>query len=217
MLGVRSAAGCCRFRAYRSPAALFSRAPGQNNKRILGGLASRRSRKLGTAFRSPVTTLTPPLRGHCSRTCSFASTQETWRRPVRSRALRSVRFRSRNRANSSPSTRCQCCFQRSRKDPPSPLPLGHLQPAGSTRSTGFVTGSSLRRTLDLPFAPRRVCLSTSAADRRSKLRLVQLGNHSVNPGTASIMLRSPRFGQREKGFFQTLSSGFLANVVNDIR
>jgi len=36
-------------------------------KHILSGLRSRRSRKLGTAFCSPVTTLAPPLRGQCSR------------------------------------------------------------------------------------------------------------------------------------------------------
>jgi len=46
--------------------AAFQPAPGRCNKRFLGGLISVRSRKLGTAFHSPVTTLAPPLRGQCS-------------------------------------------------------------------------------------------------------------------------------------------------------
>jgi len=46
-------------------AGTFQRPSGQCNKRILSGFASCRSRKLGTVFRSPVTTLSPPLRGQC--------------------------------------------------------------------------------------------------------------------------------------------------------
>jgi hypothetical protein len=44
----------------------FQRAPGRCNKRFLSGHVSVRNRKLGTAFRSPVTTLSPPLRGQRS-------------------------------------------------------------------------------------------------------------------------------------------------------
>src|SRR5271166_1676437 len=78
---------------------------GSVQKRVFNGLASRRSRKLGTAFRSPVTTLSHHyevnapallLRFHAA---VFAN-------PFDPRLLRSVRFRSRNRANSSPQTRC---------------------------------------------------------------------------------------------------------------
>ena len=67
MLGVRSAAGCTLIPRLPLADRAFQRTPGQCHKRILNGLASSRSRKLGTAFRSPVTTLSPPLRGQCSR------------------------------------------------------------------------------------------------------------------------------------------------------
>ena len=105
MLGVRSAAGCVRFIVSRSPATPFG-ARRVSARNASSDLASRRSRKLGTAFRSPVTTLSPPLRGQRScpapslpRRCFFAYSLDQ-------RLLRSVWFRSQNRANSSPSTRC---------------------------------------------------------------------------------------------------------------
>jgi hypothetical protein len=68
--------------------------------------ASCRSRKLGTAFRSPVTTLSPPLRGQRSRPAPSFPRRCFFANPFDPRLLRSVRFRSRYRANSLPSTRC---------------------------------------------------------------------------------------------------------------
>jgi len=68
--------------------------------------ASRRSRKLGTAFRSPVTTLSPPLRGQRSRPAPSLPRRIFFANPFDQKLLRSVWFRSRNRANSSPLTRC---------------------------------------------------------------------------------------------------------------
>ena len=68
--------------------------------------ASCRSRKLGTAFRSPVTTLSPPLRGQRSRPAPSLPRRRFFANSFDRRLLRSVRFRSRNRANSAPSTRC---------------------------------------------------------------------------------------------------------------
>jgi YVTN family beta-propeller protein len=68
--------------------------------------ASCRSRKLGTAFRSPVTTLSPPLRGQRSCPAPSFPRRRFFANPFDRRLLRSVRFRSRYRANSLPSTRC---------------------------------------------------------------------------------------------------------------
>jgi len=48
-------------------AGAFQRTPGRCTKRIVSGLASCRNWKLGTTFRSLVTTLSPPLRGRRSR------------------------------------------------------------------------------------------------------------------------------------------------------
>jgi hypothetical protein len=105
MLGVRSAAGYVRFIVSRSPATPFG-ARRVNAKNASSSPASCRSRKLGTAFRSPVTTLSPPLRGQRSRPAPSLPRRCFFAYPLDQRLLRSVRFRSRNRANSSPSTRC---------------------------------------------------------------------------------------------------------------
>jgi hypothetical protein len=91
--------------ASRSPEAPFG-ARRVNAKNAASIPASCRSRKLGTAFRSPVTTLSPPLRGQRSRPAPSLPRQCFFANPFDPRLLRSVRFRSRNRANSSPSTRC---------------------------------------------------------------------------------------------------------------
>jgi len=68
--------------------------------------ASCRSRKLGTTFRSPVTTLSPPLRGQRSWPAPSFPRRSFFANPFDRKLLRSVRFRSRYRANSLPSTRC---------------------------------------------------------------------------------------------------------------
>jgi len=49
-----------------------------------------------------------------------------------------------------------------------------------------------------PFAPRRVCLSIFAADRRSGLLTPCSANRSVNPGTETIIYRIHRF-VKQKG------------------
>ena len=105
MLGVRSATGRLRFIVSRSPATPFG-ARRVSAKNASSDLASCRSRKLGTAFRSPVTTLSPPLRGQRSCPAPSLPRQCFFAHPLDRKLLRSVRFRSRNRANSSPSTRC---------------------------------------------------------------------------------------------------------------
>ena len=136
--------------------------------------ASRRSRKLGTAFRSPATTLSPPLRGQCSRPAPSLPRRCFLANPFDRRLLRSVRFRSRNRANSTPSTRCPRRSPALPRCHPIPTPLQVFQPSGSKRSTGFIAASSPRLTPD--------CLSLPAArsfdfasDRRSKPVFVLLG------------------------------------------
>jgi hypothetical protein len=74
----------------RSPATLFS-ARGVNAKHAFS-LTSCRSRKLGTAFRSPVTTLSPPLRGQCSRPAPSIPRRRFFANPFHRKLLRSVRF-----------------------------------------------------------------------------------------------------------------------------
>ena len=73
---------------HRLPLAVdaFRRAPGQCKKRVFNRPASCRSRKLGTAFRSPVTTLSPPLRGQCSRPAPSFPRRVILCEPVRPKA-----------------------------------------------------------------------------------------------------------------------------------
>lgn len=80
---------------FRSPAALFSACRVNAKERVIDRLASCRSRRLGTAFRSPVTTLSTPLRGPCSRPAPSLPCRVIFANPFDPEFLRSVRFRSR--------------------------------------------------------------------------------------------------------------------------
>jgi hypothetical protein len=74
--------------------AAFQRAQGQCKKRVLNRLASCRSRKLGTAFRSLATTLSPPLRGQSSRPAPSLPRRRLFANPFDPEFLRSIRFRN---------------------------------------------------------------------------------------------------------------------------
>ena len=140
------------YTVFRSPATPFS-AYRVSAKNASSFHASRRSRKLGTAFRSPVTTLSPPLRGQRSRPAPSLPRRCFFANPFDPRLLRSVRFRSRNRANSSPSTRCPRRSPALLRCQPISTPLEVFQPSGSKRSTGFITTSSPRLTPDCLLLP----------------------------------------------------------------
>lgn len=187
--------------------ALFS-ACRVNVKNASSRLASCRSRKLGTAFRSPVTTLSPPLRGQCSRPAPSLPHRCLFANPFDRRLLRSVRFRSRNRANSSPSTRCPRRSPALSRCYPTSTPLRVSQPSGSKRSTGCTTTSSLRLTPDCSLLP--VARSFDfASDQRSKPGFALLRYRSVNPGTESIMYRKREFVKLKNGATRALSSAFF--------
>ena len=158
MLGVRSAARYAGFPRPPLAGYAFRRKPGRCGKRILT-VASCRSRKLGTAFRSPVTTLSQPLRGQCSRPApSLPRKRSSHTRSIRNSSLDSV-FEAEPGEFIAP-------------DPLHPpissapvsfaglhSPLGRFQPSGSKRSTGLLTGNSPRLTSALSFRSPPLVLS----------------------------------------------------------
>jgi len=90
--------------------------------------ASSRSRKLGTAFRSPVTTLSPPLRGQRSRPApSFPRRMLSRTRSILSSSARfGFEAETGRIPHSGPVVRAS--LRRSRDDPRPPLPFGLLNP-----------------------------------------------------------------------------------------
>ena len=148
------------FIVFRSPAAPFSVHRVNAKKRVFKRRASRRSRKLGTAFRSPVTTLSPPLRGQCS--WPAPSNPRTGIAPIRSTEdspLGAVSKPQPGRIHH-PRPVIHALLARSCDAPPSPLPFGPFRPSGLKRSTGLIAGSPPHRTPDLPLAPRRAFFRT---------------------------------------------------------
>lgn len=138
----------------RSPATPFGarRVNAQNESSII---TSRRSRKLGTAFRSPVTTLSPPLRGQTLPTCAFASTLRFRCEPVRSRApsLDSVSKPKIGRIpHSAPVARTDTPALSQCRPISAPLRVV-FKPSGSKRSTGYITTSSPCPTSDYFLLP----------------------------------------------------------------
>jgi len=145
----------------------FQRTLGSSQKMHLSRVASDRSRKLGTAFRSLATTLSPPLRGRSSQPAPSIP-HNSFSRPVRSQALRSTRFRS--RAGRIPNLRpvVNSCLLRSCGDLPSPLPFGLFQPSGSKRSTVSLQETHLTGRPIAFRSPQRFSFD-GASDQCSKL------------------------------------------------
>jgi len=84
-------------------------------------------------------------------TCAFDSTLQTFANPFHSRLLRSVRFRGRHGAKSSPEARFPRQFAALLQFSPASTPLWvFFKPSGSKRSTGSTTRSPSRETLDCP-------------------------------------------------------------------
>jgi len=211
MLGVRSAAGCSRFHRLALTGNAFQRAPGQCTKRVFNK-TSCRSRKLGTAFRSLVTTLSPPLRGQRSQPAPSLPRQNIFANPFDPELLRSVRFRSRYRANSSPRTRCPRRTPPLWQCPPDSTPLQVLlEPSGSKRSTGCITTSSPRLTPGCLLLPGTRSFDF-ASDRCSKPSFVLPGYRPVNPGTDSD--HGPGTAYSSNGNV-TDSGAFLSFVIHD--
>jgi hypothetical protein len=77
------------------------------------------------------------------------------RDPFHSRLPRSVRFRGRYGAQSSPEARFPRQFAALLQSPRHPLPFGLFEPSGSKRSTGLTARSSSRENARWPLAPRR--------------------------------------------------------------
>jgi hypothetical protein len=153
MLGVRCAA---RLRPITLclllAAAAFLPASGHNNAhrhriRISPELV------LGTAFHSPVTALSPPLRGQRSRPAPSPPRRITSQIRSISGSFAPLRFRGRYRAISSPDTRFSRSFPALSRSRRPPLPFGPLQPSGSKRSTVPTARSSPCRTPDILLLP----------------------------------------------------------------
>ena len=105
---------------------------------------------LGTAFHSPVTALSLPLRGQRSRPAPSQPRRITPRIRSISSSFAPLRFRGRCRASSSPDTRYPRSFPALSRSRRPPLPFGPLQPSGSKRSAVPTARSSPCRTPDNP-------------------------------------------------------------------
>jgi hypothetical protein len=196
--GVRCAARRTRRIQPLLTVAAFQPAPGQCRNliqlRILPEPESRNG--LSLARNSAFATIA----GSMLPTCAFDSTLQTLASPFDFRLLRSVRFRGRYRAKSSPKARFPRQFAALLQFPRHPLPFGCFnRPSGSKRSTGSATRNSPPETPDVSY-------------RGSRLASFRSTNRSVNPGTESIMNHPPRRGQTKKRGFSQLSSGF-SNLI----
>ena len=172
--------------------------------------ASCRSRNLDTAFRSLTTTLSPPLRGQCS----WPAPSFPHRRPSRTRSIlelfRSVRFRGRTGATSTPGTRFPRPISNTPDSSPVSTPLQVLfrKPSGSKRSTGSRSGKPASPDVRLPLAPRRF-LFRFRFGSVLETRFVRLDYRSVNPGTESIIVKRIAAVKRKIDRFVTLSTAFI--------
>src|SRR5665213_37120 len=156
------------------------------------------SRNSGTAFHSPATTLSPPLRGQCSRPAPSIPRPGRFANPFDRKLSARFGFEAETGRIRHFQPVARAHLRRSREVIRSPLPFGLFEPSGSKRSTGFLAGSPPGPASDLFFAPRCALLSIGAPDRYSKLRFALPGYRSLNPGTESMMNRKQLPGQMEK-------------------
>src|ERR1019366_9139048 len=101
--------------------------PGQCRKPVLNVSASSRSRKLGTAFRSPVTTLSHHYEVKAPA-LFLRFLARALHESVRSKLFRSFRFRRQNRANLTIPPRYPQVAPPLLRFPRSPLPFGYFNP-----------------------------------------------------------------------------------------
>ena len=161
--------------------------PGQCRKRVLNVSASSRSRKLGTAFRSPVTTLAPPLRGQCS--CPVPSLPRR-----KSPRIRSIGTLSLSSVSKPKPGECQRADPLSAGFPAAPeTSSGPHSPSGiaTLRIEAFNRLHHRKPALPdawLSLAPRRDLFRFRFGARNPVC--VLRCYRSVNPGTESIMNRN---------------------------
>ena len=172
------------LRINRSPlaTAAFQQATGHSNKRVLIGLSilpEPESRYgLSLAHNDAFATIARST----FLACPFVSTSDTLANPFDSRLLRSVRFRGRTGAISTPGTRYPRRSPTFLIYPPVSTPLRVLfrKPSGSKRSTGSISGSPPHRTSDCLSLPAASSFD-SAADQCLKLASSRLTHRSVIP------------------------------------
>ena len=120
-------------------------------------------------------------------TCTFASAPKTIADPFDSRLLRSVRFRGRTGAISTPGTRFPRRSPALPIHPRPPLPFrSSMEPSGSKRSTGSRFGKLTLPDVRLSLAPRRV-LFRFRCGSTLQTRFALPGYRSVNPGTETMI------------------------------
>jgi len=150
-------------------------------------------------------------------TCTFASTPKTAADPFDPRLLRSVRFRGRTGAISTPGTRFPRRFPALPIHPRPPLPFrSSMEPSGSKRSTGSRFGKPALPGVRLPVAPRRV-LFRFRFGSALQTRFALPGYRSVNPGTETDDRQTTARRQRknEPNFrFQQLFKAFVFMLLN---
>ena len=203
------------YTVFRSPATPFG-ACRVSAKNASSFHASRRSRKLGTAFRSPVTTLSPPLRGQRSRPAPSLPRRNFFANPFDRKLLRSVWFRSRNRANSSPSTRCPRRFPALSWLRPISTPLRVVSTLRIKAFNRLHHNKLAKPDARLSFAPRNA-LFRFRCGSKLETRFVLPSYRSVNPGTESIMHRRRVLVNLKYDGSATLSSGFLRLIFSELR
>ena len=148
--------------------------------------------------------------------CTFASAPKTAADPFDPPLLRSVRFRGRTGAISTPGTRFPRRFPALPIHPRPPLPFrSSMEPSGSKRSTGSRFGKPALPGARLPVAPRRV-LFRFRCGSALQARLALPDYRSVNPGTETDdrQTRAPRQRKNEPNLqFQQI---FIVRVINDL-
>jgi len=149
-------------------------------------------------------------------TCTFASAPKTTADPFDSRLLRSVRFRGRTGAISTPGTRFPHRFPALPIHPRPPLPFrSSMEPSGSKRSTGSRFGKLTLPGVRLSLAPRRV-LFRFRCGSTLQTRLALPGYRSVNPGTETDDRQTSARRQRKNEPNSRFQQLFMCLVFIDL-
>jgi hypothetical protein len=179
-----------RINSSSLTAAAFRPATGHSNQRIFVGLSilpEPESRYgLSLAHNDAFATIARSM----FLACIFVSTSKTFASPFDSWLFRSVRFRGRTGAMSTPGTRFPLQSSILRNHPQSPLPFGPSFENPSDQSVRPVPNPEARLTRRpiVPYSPPHPLAIPLRISARNSLRL-SLTYRSVNPGTESIIIK----------------------------
>jgi hypothetical protein len=186
----------------------------------IAGLASHRGQYLGTVFRSPVATAFATTPRSMLPTCAFDSARKNFADPFDIRLLRSVRFRGRSGAISSPITRFPRRIPTLLRSRRSPLPFWPSRLSETTIRIKAFNRSARQKPASKnalnPSAPRRVSLSITLRIDAFRLASFLSANRSVNPGTESMMTQETSWVNRKITHFRVFQQLFGALEFNEL-